>query len=184
VLIEDPVDQVAAEVAGALGKVDRTIVAELARRLAATGRVMVAGEGRSGLMAKAFAMRLMHLGLNVFVIGETTTPAVVDGDSLVAVSGSGTTAATVRTASNARDVGAQVFVVTTESESELGQLADFALPIPAATKYRRTSEAATVQPLSSLFDQVTHLVLDAVCLRLAELCGVDNATARRAHRAD
>ncbi len=181
---DDPVGAIAGEVAGALDKVDRSAVAELADRLDAAVRVMVAGEGRSGLMAKAFAMRLMHLGLFVYVVGETTTPAVAGGDSLVAVSGSGTTAATVRTASNARDVEAAVFAVTTEAESELGRLADFVLPIPAATKYRRADEVPTVQPLSSLFDQATHLVLDAVCLRLADLRGVDNAAARRAHRAD
>jgi 6-phospho-3-hexuloisomerase len=182
--VDDPVGAIAGEIAGALDRVDRSAVAELAARLDAAPRVMIAGEGRSGLMAKAFAMRLMHLGLTVFVVGETTTPAVAEGDSLVAVSGSGTTAATVRTAGHARDVGAQVFAVTTESGSELGTLADFVLEIPAATKYRRAGEAATVQPLSSLFDQATHLVLDAVCLRLADLRGVDNATARRTHRAD
>jgi 6-phospho-3-hexuloisomerase len=181
---DDPVDAIAGEVSRALNKVDRGAVAELADRIDAASRVMVAGEGRSGLMARAFAMRLMHLGLFVYVVGEITTPAVSGSDSLVAVSGSGTTAATVRTATNAHDVGAKVLAVTTEPNSELGTLADYLLPIPAATKYRRADEAPTVQPLSSLFDQVTHLVLDAVCLRLAGLRDVDNATARRAHRAD
>ena len=53
--------------------------------------------------------------------------------------------------------------------------------MPAATKYRRAGEAATIQPLSSLFDQATHVVLDVVCLELAGRRGVDNATARTAH---
>ncbi len=76
--------------------------------LNAAQRVFVAGEGRSGFMAKAFAMRLMHLGLPVHVVGETTTPSVADGDVVVGVSGSGTTAGTVRVAEQAVKVGAAV----------------------------------------------------------------------------
>ena len=53
--------------------------------------------------------------------------------------------------------------------------------MPAATKYRRAGEATTIQPLSSLFDQATHVVLGVVCLELARRRGVDNATARAAH---
>jgi 6-phospho-3-hexuloisomerase len=99
----------------------------------------------------------------------------------VAVSGSGTTAGTVRVARQAEDVGASVRAVTTDGESELASLSRSVLVIPAATKHRRAGEASTVQPLSSLFDQATHIVLDVVCLRLAERRGVDNASARAAH---
>ena len=55
------------------------------------------------------------------------------------------------------------------------------LVLPAATKYRRADEAPTIQPLSSLFDQTTHVVLDVVCLELAQRRGADNAGAFRAH---
>ena len=132
-------------------------------------------------MARAFAMRLMHLGLTVHVIGETTTPAVGPGDTVIAVSGSGTTAGTVRVADQAQAVGATVLAVTTEPDSPLGRLAERVLVIPAATKYRRENEAPTIQPLSSLFDQVTHVALDAICFDLAARRGVDNATAKAAH---
>jgi 6-phospho-3-hexuloisomerase len=169
------------ELTGVLDAVDPAAAAELADRLQAAGRVFVAGEGRSGFMAKAFAMRLTHLGLHVHVVGETTTPAVADGDTLVAVSGSGTTAGTVRTAEQAVRAGAAVHAVTTAPDSPLAALADTTLVLPAATKYRRAGEAASIQPLSSLFDQATHLVLDVVALRLARLRDVDNDTARAAH---
>ncbi|HEX7104781.1 MAG TPA: 6-phospho-3-hexuloisomerase [Acidothermaceae bacterium] len=169
------------EISGVLDRVAAEEIGDLADRLAAADRIFVTGEGRSGFMAKAFAMRLMHLGLRVHVIGETTTPSVGAGDTVVAVSGSGTTSGTVRTAEQARSVGAAVHLVTTAPDSPLGQLADAVLTVPAATKHRRAGEAATVQPLSSLFDQATHIVLDVVCLRLAERRGVDNAQARSAH---
>ena len=169
------------EITTVVPKVSQSALSELADRLAGAGRVFVTGEGRSGFMARAFAMRLMHLGLQVYVIGETTTPSVGAGDTVVAVSGSGTTAGTVRVAEQAVAVGATVLAVTTEAESPLGRQAAACLVIPAATKYRREGEAATIQPLSSLFDQVTHLALDAICLDLAGRRGVDNAAAKAAH---
>lgn len=64
---------------------------ELAVKLQKAKRLFVVGEGRSGFMAKSFAMRLMHLGANTYVVGETITPAIAEGDLLVAVSGSGLT---------------------------------------------------------------------------------------------
>jgi len=63
----------------------------------------------------------------------------------------------------------------------MGAPADTVLTVPGATKYRRADEPPTVQPLSSLFDQTTHMLLDVVCLQLAHRRGVDNATARAAH---
>jgi 6-phospho-3-hexuloisomerase len=177
----DPVDTVLHEIDTVLAAVDRADIDALAGRLVAAGRVFVAGEGRSGLMGKAFAMRLMHLGLTVHVVGETTTPSLAGGDTVVAISGSGTTQGTVRVAEQAGESGAVVHAVSTDPASPLARLAEQVLTLPAATKYRRSDEAPTIQPLSSLFDQVTHIVLDVVCLEVARRRGVDNASARGAH---
>jgi len=177
----DLIDIILAEVSGALSRVERSQVNELADALSVATRVFVTGEGRSGLMAKAFAMRLMHLGLDVHVIGETTTPSVGARDTLVAVSGSGTTTGTVRVAEQSARVGAAVHAVTTDPKSPMAAAAVTVLTVPAATKYRRSDEPPTVQPLSSLFDQTTHMLLDVVCLQMAQRRGVDNATARAAH---
>ncbi|AVH54882.1 MULTISPECIES: hypothetical protein [Streptomyces] len=79
--------QILAEIDGVIALVDDALES-LAMTLRNAERIFVTGEGRSGLMAKAFAMRLMHLGLPVHVIGETTTPAVAQGDTARAPSGS------------------------------------------------------------------------------------------------
>ena len=132
-------------------------------------------------MARAFAMRLMHLGLTVFVVGETTTPAITGEDTLVAVSGSGTTAGTARVAQQAAKQGAVVLAVTTDAQSSLAKTAQGILLIPAATKWRRRGEEETAQPLGSLFDQATHIALDAVCLVIAERKRISNEHARQLH---
>jgi 6-phospho-3-hexuloisomerase len=177
----DDLTTVLDEITGVATKTDRDQIGVLVDRLAGAPRVFVAGEGRSGLMGKAFAMRLMHLGLTVYAMGETITPSVKEGDLVVAISGSGTTPGSVRTAEAARKAGAGVHAVTTDPASPLGEVADAALVLPAATKYRRADEAPTIQPLSSLFDQMTHIALDVVCLELARRRDVDNEGARANH---
>lgn len=177
----DPLGTVLTEISQVLAKVDRSAIDDLTARLVGADRIFVAGEGRSALMGKAFAMRLMHLGLTVYVVGETTTPPLREGDTVVALSGSGSTHGTVRVAEQAADKGAAVHAVSTDPGSALAQVAEQVLLLPAATKYRRDDEAPTIQPLSSLFDQVAHIVLDVVCLQLADRRGVDNAAARQAH---
>ncbi len=179
--MKDALQIIQGEIAAVIAKVDRDQVGELVRRLDGSDRLFVTGEGRSGLMAKAFAMRLMHLGFVVYVIGETTTPAAVAGDTLVAVSGSGTTVGTVRVAEQVSRIGGHVLALTTEPASALGVLAEQSLILPAATKYRKPDESPTVQPLSSLFDQTSHLVLDAIVLHLARLRGIDNSRAATNH---
>jgi 6-phospho-3-hexuloisomerase len=172
------------EITAVVRRVSASEIDAVAEAIDRADHVLVAGEGRSGFMARAFAMRLMHLGVNVHVIGETTTPAVRAGDTVVAVSGSGTTPATVRVVDQAVACAARVLAVTTDPSSPMASRAGadgLTLHIPAATKYRRAGEAPTVQPLSSLFDQATHLVLDTVCLLIAERRKVDNTAAASRH---
>ena len=45
-----------------------------------SNHIFVYGAGRSGLVAKAFAIRFIHLGFQAFVIGETITVPVQKGD--------------------------------------------------------------------------------------------------------
>lgn len=167
-------EQIIAEISQVIAHVPQESISKLATLLGNSQRIFVTGEGRSGFMAKSFAMRLMHLGADSHVIGETVTPALAEGDLLIAVSGSGTTKAAVWTADKAKELGCSIVAVTTDESSPLGILADMILHIPAATKYRREGEATSIQPLGSLFDQCTHVLLDAVCLAYGQLQQVQN----------
>src|SRR5512139_1017441 len=94
-------------------------------------RIFVAGAGRSGLCMRAFGMRLMHLGKTVHVVGETTTPGIAANDLLILGSGSGRTVSLVVMAEQARRLGAQVLLFTTDAESPLGRLSHHQVVIPA-----------------------------------------------------
>ncbi len=129
--------------------------------LALADRVFFLGAGRSGLALKMTAMRFMHLGLDVHVVGEVTTPAITSGDVLFVASGSGTTGLIVRAATTAIDVGARVIALTTDPASPLGQLATVTLTIPAAPKQERESSLSQ-QYAGGLFEQAVVLLGDAL----------------------
>jgi 6-phospho-3-hexuloisomerase len=149
------------EVAEAAGGVDPAQVAALASELRLAGRIFVTGAGRSGLVLKMAAMRLMHLGLTVHVVGETTAPAIRSGDLLLAASGSGTTASVVKAAETAAAHGARVAVYTTNSGSPLAAEAAAVVLIPAAQKTDHRS-AVSRQYSGSLFEQSLFAVTEAV----------------------
>nr|WP_263324657.1 6-phospho-3-hexuloisomerase [Neobacillus sp. Marseille-Q6967] len=155
---------VADEISTVLSNISEVEANHLSKHLCNAKRIFVYGEGRSGLMGKAFAMRLMHGGFPVYVIGETVTPSIEADDLLVAISGSGSTGAIHQFASKSKELGAKVFLVTTNRESKIASISDGILVIPAATKYRRPDEPKTIQPLGNQFDQSVHLVLDAIII--------------------
>jgi 6-phospho-3-hexuloisomerase len=124
-------------------------------------RVFVLGAGRSGLALKMTAMRLMHLGLEVHVVGDVTTPAIADGDALLVASGSGTTAGILRSANTAAEAGAQIVCLTTDGESPLADLAAVTVVVPAAQKQDHGG-TRSAQYSGGLFEQAVVFVGDAI----------------------
>ena len=92
-----------------------------------SNRIFVYGAGRSGLVAKAFVIRLVHLGFQTFVIGETITAPVQKGDLVIIVSGSGETIPAVMTAEITHNIGAKVVSITGKKKSEIAEYADITL---------------------------------------------------------
>lgn len=148
------------ELAGAVDGLQDDQLAALVTEIQQAGRVFVTGGGRSGLALRMHAMRLMHLGLTVHVVGETTTPAIGSGDLLLVASGSGTTAGAVAAAETAVSVDARVAALTTDGESTLAGIAHSVVVIPAAQKTDHAGTASR-QYSGSLFEQALLLVLDA-----------------------
>lgn len=129
-------------------------------------RIFVYGTGRSGLMLKAFAMRLMQLGLTAYVVGETTTPSVQKGDLLVVASASGETDSVVSAAAKAVKGGVDVFAISGSHVSSLSKIVKPLVTIDSSTKFAKS--AASSQPLGSLFEQVLLLYFDAVTFQMSE----------------
>ena len=130
-------------------------------------RIFVAGAGRSGFVARAFANRLMHMGLTVFFVGEPTTPAIKAGDLLVIGSGSGETGSLVVMAQKAKKIGASVITVTIHPEASIGKLSEAWICIPGATPKSNLEDTV----MGNAFEQMTWLVYDAVIMILMKKTG-------------
>ena len=161
-----------------LNRVSCEEVEALVREVAEAARVFVAGAGRSGLAMRGFAMRLAQLGLRIYVVGETTTPAVGPGDLLLIGSGSGVTESLVNYAGKAVETGARVAVATADAGSPAARLANVVVVIPAPTpkSSRETGGQGdpSHQPMGTLFEQSLGVMLDAgVMLLMTRLDGTE-----------
>ena len=155
-------------------------------------RVYVIGAGRSGLVAKAFAMRLMHLGLKAYVVGETITPALSPGDVMVIFSGSDRTKTVADIAETAKDIGAHICLISSNADSRIGKIADCIVIIE---HHRDEVEDDTVEfeirqmmgehksfaPLGTLFETASMIFSDAVISRLMEITKTDETALKNRH---
>lgn len=130
-------------------------------------KIFVAGGGRSGFMAKSFVMRMMHIGLEAYVIGETVTPNLEADDLFIVGSGSGETGSLVSMTEKAKNIGATIASITTNPVSTIGKLADLTIEIPAQAKADSAS-GRSIQPMGSLFEQALLLFYDALILSVME----------------
>lgn len=139
-----------------------------------SSKVFVAGAGRSGLMAKSFAMRMMHMGIDSYVVGETVTPNIGQEDLLIISSGSGETSSLVSMAEKAKKLEATVALVSIFPESTIGKKADITIKLPGSQKDKEANHYKTIQPMASLFEQTLLIFYDAVILRYMEKQGLDS----------
>ena len=138
-------------------------------------RIFLHGTGRSGLVARTFATRLMQLGLTTYVVGESTTPAMTPRDLLICVSGSGQTSSVVTGAKLAKKIDAKVLAVTSYPKSSLGKVADYIVTVKGKTKIDTEKNPITSQilggyssltPLGTLFEDTTLLFFEGVVSNL------------------
>lgn len=153
-------------------------------------KVLIIGAGRSGLVGKAFAMRLMHLGFDVHVLGDTIVPALSSGDVVIAISGSGRTRLVVTAAEVAKSIGAKVVALTTFPDSPLAKVADLIVRIPGRSKVSAEDDYNVRQligiyeplaPLGTLFEITVMVTLDAVVSELMIRLGKTEEDLRQRH---
>ena len=122
------------------------------------GRIFVGGAGRSGLVSRFFAMRLVHSGYNVNMVGEIVTPAAKSGDLLVVISGSGGTKTLLPILETAKSKGAKIAVISQKSSSAMADMADLTVQVGNDDAFPRTKG----MPMGSQFELATLLYLEAV----------------------
>jgi 6-phospho-3-hexuloisomerase len=168
------------EVVAILAGVSDESAQQMVSAIVAAPRVYVVGLGRSGLILRMFAMRLMQIGLSAHVVGDATTPAIGSGDLLIALSGSGRTETVLVLAGKAKGYGARVLAMTSSQATPLAELADVAVIVPAGS-VKSDVTTPTLLPLANALEQAMAIYLDCIGAMLAEQCGHDNAAMMRRH---
>ena len=153
-------------------------------------KILVVGAGRSGLVGKAFAMRLMHIGYEVYVIGETITPAIGQGDLVIVVSGSGSGELSITAAQIAKKLGSSVIAITSYPDSLLGRIANHVVEIPGREIIAHEKEYLSRQllgehesltPMGTLFELTCAVFLDCMIVELMSLLDVPERAMKQKH---
>ena len=165
------------ELAHVVHSISETDTKQFAERILQAKKIFIAGAGRSGLMARAFAMRLMQMGFETYVVGETITPNIDEDDILILGTGSGETKSLVLMAEKAKKLNASIAVATIFRHSTIGKLADLSVVLPAQPKTGGVDGGyKSIQPMGALFEQSLLVFYDAVILQLMAMQGADSDT--------
>lgn len=153
-------------------------------------KTLIVGAGRSGLVGKAFAMRLMHLGFDIYVMGETITPAIEEGDLVLIISGSGSGTLSTTAARMAKKLGARVLAITSYPDSLLGRTADNVVVVPGRDIIAREEEYhsrqllgehASLAPMGTMFEDSCTIFLDSVIAELMVRLKISEDAMKKKH---
>lgn len=139
-----------------------------------SAKIFVYGAGRSGIIGKSFAMRLVQLGLTAYFIGETITPIVTEQDSVVLISNTGTTRSTLLVAEICRNVGAKIIAITSNGESPLIKYSTEVILL------KRVSHNS-LAPLGTIFEDSALILLDSVIAQMMQMLNQSEEDLKKRH---
>ena len=177
-VMDNSIDVILDNINDAKDFLDRDSIDEFEDVIMEADNIFVVGAGRSGLAAKSFAVRLTHLGLSAYVVGDIITPSIQENDCLVVISGSGETKNIVSSAAIAKNEGSNVLALTSYPESGLGELADCSIMVkgrlmeePDNDNYLKRQiygNYAALTPLGTAFELASLVFLDAIVSELMD----------------
>lgn len=168
---------IADRVTAALDRIEPTAIARVVGLLQHSPQTFVYGAGRSGIVARAFAMRLVQTGLRAYVIGESVTPLVRRGDLGFILSAQGESSSSNQTGNIVRREGADLIVVTARGTSKLAHTATELLVLD----FPEDSERPRLAPLGTLFEAASLRLTDALIVEVMQARGESEDSMRRRH---
>jgi D-arabinose 5-phosphate isomerase GutQ len=167
------------------------------RLLPRSGRYMIGGVGRSGLVARAFEMRFTHLNKISYWERDFNTPSFQIGDVYIPITGIGNTYEALEGTVQALNKGADVMPITANKSSKLVALmrkhgrTDDIVIIPVKPEYSGlfSGDTSTTTWLMSdftkfrypIFEINSSIFTNSVVAVGAEFLGIVEAGMRRMH---
>ncbi|SDL70374.1 SIS domain-containing protein [Aliiruegeria lutimaris] len=126
-------------------------------------------------------MRLFHLGLQVSVVGDMTTPPLGEGDLLIVSAGPGYLSRVQSLLETASAAGARTLCVTAQPDGRCPHSADHVLTIPAQIMADDSGPGLSILPMGSLFEGAQFVLFEIMVLKLRDRLGIDPEKMRRNH---
>ena len=165
------------KITSVLEATDEAYDAKLTKMLDSASRIFIAGAGRSGLVARFFAMRLMHGGYEVYVVGEIVTPSIRKGDLFIVITGSGETETMIAFTKRAKAIGAKIVVISIKAKSTTADMADLVIQIGTPDQFGKIS----AMPMGTTFELSTLIFLEATVAHIIHEKGIAEETMRTVH---
>ncbi len=167
----------AERVTQALDRINPKAITRAVDILAAAPQLFVYGAGRSGIIGRAFAMRLVQAGLRAYVIGESVTPIVHRGDAVFIFSAQGESYSSMQTANIVRREGAELIVLTARGSSKIAHAATHLLTL----EFEEDADRPRFAPLGTLFEEASLRLTDALVAELMRARDETEDSMRRRH---
>ena len=126
-------------------------------------------------------MRCMHMGLQVYMVGDTITPRIQKGDTLLIASGSGETKSLVTLAEIANEQEAKIFLITSKKNSKIAGMSDIVLILPGRIKGEKKNQMNTVQIMGCSFEQEALLIFDSLAQNMSNVLGIQEKDMMQYH---
>jgi 6-phospho-3-hexuloisomerase len=165
------------KISSILSATDSSYDQRLTRMLDNAKRIFVSGAGRSKLVGNFFAMRLVHAGYDVSVVGEIVTPSIKSGDLLIIISGSGETEQLIAFTKSAKKVGADIVLISAKGSSTIGDMADAVFQIGQAEQYGKV----VGMPMGTVFELSTLFFLESTISHIIHEKGIPEEVMRERH---
>lgn len=169
------------ELGHCLEGIDEAKLGEMVELIASSRRIVLYACGREGLMMRALCMRLFHLGLDVHMAFDMTTPPVGPGDLLLVSAGPGHITTVEALLGVARKAGAATACFTAEAGSQVTRSSDFTLIIPAQTMASDQAAPSSFLPMGSLYEGAQFLLYEILVMRLRDRLGETSESMRARH---
>ena len=165
------------KIAGILDATDVSYDKQLTTMVDTASRIFITGAGRSALVARFFAMRLMNGGYEVYVVGEIVTPSIKKGDLLIVISGSGETETMIAFAKKAKELGAELVLISSRTSSTLGDMSNKVIPIGTPEMFGKVLG----MPMGTVFELSTLVFLEATISHIIHEKGIAEEEMRARH---
>ena len=144
------------------------------------------GAGRMGYGLRAFMMRLNHIGIQAYFIGDTFIPPLNSEDDIfIVTSGSGETRSVLKYLEIAKEKGVTTIAITGNKNSTMAKLADVSIVFKSSNgglnSVDSNDKINSIQPMTTLNEQSMFVFFDILSVMLIHCLGITKKDEKKFH---